>query len=95
MSEQIVGKIIKVIGPVVDVEFQLKITSIKNALFVSNPGISNEADNLVIEVAQHLVITLVVVLPWMQLMVWYAVWKLAIPASRSPFLLELRHLVES
>jgi F-type H+/Na+-transporting ATPase subunit beta len=55
MSEQIVGKIIKVIGPVVDVEFQPgKLPSIMNALFVSNPGISNEADNLVIEVAQHL-----------------------------------------
>ncbi len=55
MSEQIVGKIIKVIGPVVDVEFQPgKLPNIMNALFVSNPGISNEADNLVIEVAQHL-----------------------------------------
>ncbi|MFH2122976.1 MAG: F0F1 ATP synthase subunit beta [Pseudomonadota bacterium] len=55
MSEQNVGKIIKVIGPVVDVEFQPgKLPSIMNALFVSNPGISNEADNLVIEVAQHL-----------------------------------------
>ncbi|MBU0664137.1 MAG: F0F1 ATP synthase subunit beta [Proteobacteria bacterium] len=55
MSEQNVGRIIKVIGPVVDVEFQPgKLPSIMNALFVSNPGISNEADNLVIEVAQHL-----------------------------------------
>ncbi len=55
MSEQNVGKIIKVIGPVVDVEFQPgKLPQIMNALFVSNPGISNEADNLVVEVAQHL-----------------------------------------
>ncbi len=55
MSEQNVGKIIKVIGPVVDVEFQPgKLPSIMNALFVSNPGISDVADNLVIEVAQHL-----------------------------------------
>jgi F-type H+-transporting ATPase subunit beta len=55
MSEQNVGKIIKVVGPVVDVEFQPgKLPSIMNALFVSNPGISNEADNLVIEVALHL-----------------------------------------
>lgn len=55
MSEQNVGKIIKVIGPVVDVEFQPgKLPNIMNALFVSNPGISNVADNLVIEVAQHL-----------------------------------------
>ncbi len=55
MSEQNVGKIIKVVGPVVDVEFQPgKLPSIMNALFVSNPGISNEPDNLVIEVALHL-----------------------------------------
>jgi F-type H+-transporting ATPase subunit beta len=55
MSEQNVGKIIKVIGPVVDVEFQPgKLPSIMNALFVNNPGISDVPDNLVIEVAQHL-----------------------------------------
>ena len=55
MSEQNVGKIIKVIGPVVDVEFQPgKLPQIMNALFISNPGISDMADNLVIEVAQHL-----------------------------------------
>ncbi len=55
MSVQNVGKIIKVIGPVVDVEFQPgMLPSIMNALFVSNPGISDVADNLVIEVALHL-----------------------------------------
>ncbi len=55
MSEQNVGKIIKVIGPVVDVEFEPgKLPSIMNALFVSNPGITDMADNLVIEVALHL-----------------------------------------
>jgi F-type H+-transporting ATPase subunit beta len=55
MSEQNVGKIIKVIGPVVDIEFQPgKLPNIMNALFISNPGISDMADNLVIEVAQHL-----------------------------------------
>ena len=55
MSEQNVGKIIKVIGPVVDVEFQPgKLPNIMNALFISNPGISDVADNLVVEVAQHL-----------------------------------------
>ena len=55
MSEQNVGRIIKVIGPVVDVEFQPgKLPNIMNALFISNPGISDVADNLVIEVAQHL-----------------------------------------
>jgi len=49
------GKIIQVIGPVVDVEFEPgKLPEIYYALKVSNPSISNEEWNLVIEVAQHL-----------------------------------------
>jgi F-type H+/Na+-transporting ATPase subunit beta len=49
------GKIIQVIGPVVDVEFpQGKLPTILNALTLSNPSISAEKDNLVLEVAQHL-----------------------------------------
>ena len=55
MSEQNVGKITRVIGPVVDVEFEAgKLPRILDALFVSNPGIDDVEDNLVIEVAQHL-----------------------------------------
>ncbi len=55
MSEQNVGKIIKVVGPVVDVAFEPgKLPNIMNALFVNNPGISDVPDNLVIEVALHL-----------------------------------------
>jgi F-type H+-transporting ATPase subunit beta len=55
MSEEKVGKIVQVIGPVVDVEFAPgNLPAIKNALLVTNPAISDEADNLVIEVAQHL-----------------------------------------
>lgn len=55
MSEQKKGKIIQVIGPVIDVEFEPgELPNIMNALMVSNPGISDEADNLVIEVSQHL-----------------------------------------
>ena len=54
MAENI-GKIVQVMGPVVDVEFeQGKLPTILTALFVSNPTISDEEDNLVIEVAQHL-----------------------------------------
>jgi F-type H+-transporting ATPase subunit beta len=54
MAENI-GKITQVLGPVVDVEFeQGKLPTIFTALLVSNPTISDEADNLVIEVAQHL-----------------------------------------
>lgn len=55
MSEQNVGKITRVIGPVIDVEFEAgKLPNILDALFISNPGISDEADNLVVEVALHL-----------------------------------------
>jgi len=44
-----------VIGPVVDVEFPSgQLPAILNALQVSNPGISAEAWNLTLEVAQHL-----------------------------------------
>jgi len=49
-----VGKIIQVIGAVVDVHFEGELPSIFNALTVSNPSINNEPDNLVLEVAQHL-----------------------------------------
>jgi len=55
MSEQNVGKITRVIGPVIDVEFEAgKLPNILDALFISNPGISDEPDNLVVEVALHL-----------------------------------------
>ena len=54
MGENI-GKILQVLGPVVDVEFeQGKLPTIYSALTISNPAISDEADNLVVEVAQHL-----------------------------------------
>ncbi|HEX5682276.1 MAG TPA: F0F1 ATP synthase subunit beta [Desulfobacterales bacterium] len=49
------GKVVQVMGPVVDVEFsQGKLPTIYTALTITNPTINNEADNLVIEVAQHL-----------------------------------------
>ena len=49
------GKIVQVIGPVVDVEFEAgKLPKILNALKVTNPGISAAKDNLTLEVAQHL-----------------------------------------
>ena len=54
MGENI-GKITQVMGPVVDVEFeQGKLPNILTALLISNPTISEEEDNLVVEVAQHL-----------------------------------------
>jgi len=55
MSEQNIGKITQVIGPVVDVEFEPgKLPDIMTACFISNPGIDDTPDNLVVEVAQHL-----------------------------------------
>jgi F-type H+-transporting ATPase subunit beta len=54
-SESFKGKIVQVIGPVVDVEFDAgKLPKILNALKVTNPGISTAKDNLTLEVAQHL-----------------------------------------
>ncbi|MFO7761702.1 MAG: F0F1 ATP synthase subunit beta [Thermodesulfobacteriota bacterium] len=55
MSEQNKGKIIRVVGPVVDVEFEPeKLPEIGTALMVTNPALDDQEDNLVIEVAQHL-----------------------------------------
>ena len=55
MSEQNVGKIVQVIGPVVDAEFpEGQLPHLMNALFITNPALGDEEDNLVVEVAQHL-----------------------------------------
>jgi len=49
------GRVVQVLGPVVDVEFsQGNLPPIFNALRLSNPSISDQAGNLVLEVAQHL-----------------------------------------
>lgn len=49
------GRIVQVIGPVVDVEFEEgNLPSIMNALTITNPAINDQEDNLVVEVAQHL-----------------------------------------
>jgi F-type H+/Na+-transporting ATPase subunit beta len=49
------GKVIQVMGPVVDVEFpEGNLPPIFTALHVTNPTIDNRPDNLVIEVALHL-----------------------------------------
>ncbi len=51
----VVGKIAQVIGPVVDVDFPAgQLPKILNALRLTNPSISDQSDNLVLEVAQHL-----------------------------------------
>src|SRR5579872_1284108 len=49
------GRIVQVIGPVVDVEFSgSTLPEINTALRISNPSISDKPGNLVVEVAQHL-----------------------------------------
>jgi F-type H+-transporting ATPase subunit beta len=49
------GRVVQVMGPVVDVEFEKgQLPPIYNALKLSNPAINDKADNLVLEVAQHL-----------------------------------------
>src|SRR6476620_7688094 len=56
MSTQVTGqgRIVQVIGPVVDVEFTGGLPEINTALKISNPSISDKPGNLVVEVAQHL-----------------------------------------
>jgi F-type H+-transporting ATPase subunit beta len=49
------GRIVQVMGPVVDVEFPPgSLPEIYTALRVTNPGVDDRPDNLVLEVAQHL-----------------------------------------
>ncbi|MEK7334522.1 MAG: F0F1 ATP synthase subunit beta, partial [Candidatus Binatota bacterium] len=49
------GKITQVLGAVVDVEFaDSSLPPIYNALKITNPAISDQEWNLVVEVAQHL-----------------------------------------
>jgi F-type H+-transporting ATPase subunit beta len=50
-----IGRVVQVIGPVVDVAFQEgQLPNILNAILITNPAINDEPDNLVVEVAQHL-----------------------------------------
>jgi F0F1-type ATP synthase alpha subunit len=48
------GRILQVIGPVVDVEFDDHLPETNVALTVTNPAISDKPDNLVLEVSLHL-----------------------------------------
>ena len=50
-----IGKIVQVIGPVVDVAFEEgKLPAILNAITITNSAINDQEDNLVVEVALHL-----------------------------------------
>ncbi|MCL5807188.1 MAG: F0F1 ATP synthase subunit beta [Deltaproteobacteria bacterium] len=50
-----IGKIVQVIGPVVDLAFEEgQLPNIMNAIAITNPTINDQEDNLIVEVAQHL-----------------------------------------
>ncbi len=50
-----IGKIVQVIGPVVDLAFEEEqLPNIMNAIAITNPTINDQEDNLIVEVAQHL-----------------------------------------
>ena len=50
-----IGRIVQVIGPVVDLAFEEgQLPSIMNAIAITNPTINDQEDNLIVEVAQHL-----------------------------------------
>ena len=54
-SKESIGTIAQVIGPVIDVAFEsAELPEIGTALLLSNKAISDKADNLTVEVAQHL-----------------------------------------
>ncbi|WP_028840571.1 F0F1 ATP synthase subunit beta [Thermodesulfobacterium hveragerdense] len=55
MAEKVMGKIVQVMGPVVDVEFPPgQVPKLLDALKVTNPAIDDREWNLVLEVAQQL-----------------------------------------
>lgn len=55
MAEKVIGKIVQVMGPVVDVEFPPgQVPKLLDALKVTNPAIDDREWNLVLEVAQQL-----------------------------------------
>ena len=49
-----IGRVLQVIGPVVDVEFEDHLPEVNVALTVTNTSIDDRPDNLVLEVAMHL-----------------------------------------
>lgn len=55
MTTELTGKITQIIGPVIDVQFgTCDLPEINTALTITNPSINDKAENLVVEVAQHL-----------------------------------------
>jgi F-type H+/Na+-transporting ATPase subunit beta len=54
MSVEVQGKVVQVIGTVVDIRFPSdNLPPIYGAVYITNPTISDKVDNLVLEIAQH------------------------------------------
>ena len=54
-DEAILGHVVQVIGPAVDIEFPAgQLPSLYSALTLTNPGLDSRSDNLTLEVALHL-----------------------------------------
>ena len=55
MSVEVLGKVVQVIGTVVDIRFPSdNLPPIYGAVYITNPTINDKTDNLVLEVAQHI-----------------------------------------
>src|SRR6185295_3101743 len=53
-TAQRVGKVVQVIGPVVDIEFEGELPAIYNALHIKSDGKGGQAIDVIVEVEQHL-----------------------------------------
>jgi len=53
-SQNSIGRVTQVIGPVVDIAFDADLPAIGTALLITNPSLGPEKDNLTCEVATHL-----------------------------------------
>ena len=54
MNAEVTGKVVQVIGTVVDVSFPPEnLPPIYGAIYLTNPTINDKQENLVLEVAQH------------------------------------------
>ena len=81
------GKIIQVMGPVVDVEFEdEELPAIRDALEVQNGD-----KKCVMEVAQHIGNHVEDVLCWQPVKVFTEIWKLLLREAVSKYLLERKH----
>jgi F-type H+-transporting ATPase subunit beta len=54
LTQENTGRIVQVIGPVIDVAFDNELPALLNALTITNPTINDKEENLIVEVSQHL-----------------------------------------